>query len=694
MAQPQPQVPPRQFSSPQPASSPAPTPQNYQQLPPNKRPRLSPGATPQPELPYSTSPYAASPGAPVTPSTAATSAGSPVYPSMQQQQAQQQQAQQQQAQQQQAQQQQAQQQQAQQQAQHQVQQAQQQAQQQQAQHQQHQPLQQQQQQQAATSYATPYANGVSTPGTPLPLPESRPPPTPQVSTPQPPAPPLPYNNATFALGNNSAPGTPVMQQPAPTPGAMGPPSRPPDRPQKEYEYDVTDSLAGTGIDLRAEEQYLSELYVPDGQRTGFAPYPPGNKGTFYGAGPANQPAQPAGTDNQNALVAQEAEKAWAEGAKRLAQSRTVELNDAFLQIPIVYRQAEQFAKEHGLSLNLDMKNSAQPMGRMRLPEEFPRPSITVSVKTAPDSTTVNTTGTWIPQDSYLVDQLALLSLATKQRLRTLVEDANRIGKIRQASSHGEVTEEWQMAAAPLKSAETQEEGDAQQTGTEASSSLRVQKRSLDDTSSSQPSKVQKIAATNTVSHTVREVGKAERDWEERRLRRRNARKDGTAEPATTASRAGSVAPGTPGGSAPDSEKTISKKEQKKLDAVKKAEASSHASQNMTSSMFVGMPKTGSLFGKKKGGKSYSWMTGGASGAGTPRLGTPGKPGGATSSGPPAPANLALTVEGRARLGNWREDKEKGKNIQLRDWISVLEGDEVELRGLQSAYDKLDSSEPK
>ncbi|KAK1983562.1 hypothetical protein LZ30DRAFT_714072 [Colletotrichum cereale] len=642
MAQPQPQMPQRAFSPPQPSPSPAATQAGFA-LPPNKRPRLSPGATPQPESPYSTSPYAASPGAPVTPSTATTSAGSPIYPSAAQQP----------------------------------------------------PQQQQQPQQPATpGYATPYANGTTTPA--LALPDTRPTPPPQVSTPQPPAPPtLPqYTTATLALSTNT-PGTPVMQQPS-TPGAMGPPSRPPDRPQKEYEYDVTDSLAGTGIDLRAEEQFLSELYVPE-SRTGYPPYPPGNKGSFYGAGPANQPAQQAGTDAQNQLVAQAAEKAWQESAKRLAQTRTMELNNAFLQVPVVFRKAEKFAKDQGLSLNLEVKNSNQPMGRMRLPEEFPAPSVTVTTKNGPDSTVVTTSGTWIPQEAFLVDQLALLSLATKQRLRTLMEDSNRIAQIRQTTSHGEIPEEWQTAAAPLKSApETQGEDATQQTATEDGASPRpsAQKRPLENATSSQPNKVQKVSATNTMSHTVREVGKAERDWEERRLRKRNARKDGTTEAVSTPSRAGSVAPGTPGGSAPDSEKSISKKEQKKLDAVKKAEASSHANQNITSSMFVGMPKTGSLFGKKKGGKSYSWMTGGAGGASTPRMGTPGKPGGAAAPGPPAPANHALTVEGRARLGSWREDKEKGKNIQLRDWVAALEGDEIELRAMQAAYDKLDTSDPK
>ncbi|KAI1022630.1 hypothetical protein LB503_000596 [Fusarium chuoi] len=50
-----------------------------------------------------------------------------------------------------------------------------------------------------------------------------------------------------------------LMTPTPGPGVMGPPQRPAERPTKDYEYDVTDSLAGTGIDLRAEEQYMNDL---------------------------------------------------------------------------------------------------------------------------------------------------------------------------------------------------------------------------------------------------------------------------------------------------------------------------------------------------------------------------------------------------------------------------------------------------
>jgi hypothetical protein len=123
---------------------------------------------------------------------------------------------------------------------------------------------------------------------------------------------------------------------------------------------------------------------------------------------------------------------------------------------------------------------------------------------------------------------------------------------------------------------------------------------------------------------------------------------------------------------------------------------SHASQNLTSSLFAGLGRSGGLFGKKKSGKSYSWMSaaGAGSGASTPtRLSTPG-PGGRIPAAPAPPVNLNLTAEGRNRLGTWREDKEKGKNIQLRDWVSVLERDGTNSKALQDAYLRLDASGPR
>lgn len=517
--------------------------------------------------------------------------------------------------------------------------------------------------------------------------------------------------------------TPILAM-AQSPVVMGPPQRPAERPTKDYEYDVTDSLAGTGIDLRAEEQYMTDLYstnfdTNNEARTGFTHHPAGPKSTLYGAGLANQPAHSTADVTQQQFAAQQAEKAWSESSMRLAVQRTQEISDPFLLVAMLHRRAEKITREHHIGLNLDHKNNSQTMGKMRLPEQFPQPKVTVKVTPGPDSTMVHTTGSYIPHDAFLVDQLALLSIATKHRLRELVEDAGVVASNRQKTSHGDVPEEWALAAAPMN-AEPLEPMDittgdapvdgANGTGTNTSkrelwipicfvsSSYSPLIGSADAaglSNRSAPTKVPKISSFMTT--TMREQARQERELEEARLRKRQRRKDGIPDSGNTTSRAGSVAPGTPGSVAPEPEKTMTKKEIKRNQALKAAEANSHANQNMTSSMFAGLGGKGGLFGKKKTGKTYDWMNLGRGGSGTS---TPTRtmPGGGKAlgggAGTAAPANLALTSEGRNRLGTWREDKEKGKNIQLRDWVTVLERDGREMKALQRAYMHLDASNPK
>jgi hypothetical protein len=230
---------------------------------------------------------------------------------------------------------------------------------------------------------------------------------------------------------------------------MGPPSKPP---AKEIEYDVADSLAGTGIDLRAEEQYLAEFYAgsfTQEARTGAPANAPGNKGSFYGAGLANQPGEPVAALSQEAYEAEVAQKVWDEAAHNLAAVRSVEIRNPFLMIANLHHRVEKIAKEHGLAVNLDLKN-ANPAGKLRPAQEFPPPKVTVSTKPGPDGAMVTTTGSFIPHDAYLVDQLALMSVATKHRLRELIEDASVVAIHRQTTSHGEIPEEWADVAVPLR----------------------------------------------------------------------------------------------------------------------------------------------------------------------------------------------------------------------------------------------------
>jgi hypothetical protein len=194
-----------------------------------------------------------------------------------------------------------------------------------------------------------------------------------------------------------------------------------------------------------------------------------------------------------------------------------------------------------------------------------------------------------------------------------------------------------------------------------------------------------VKFSNEVVAALRAEALKERELEEARLRRRRTRQEGGG-----ASRAGSVIPGTPGSVAPDPmEKAPTKKEQKKKAAEKVNEAANHAAANVTTAQFLG--GGGGIFGKKK---KYSWMTGSTSGTSTPAQiltqNLPGTPTGKAVN----PAEEKLTSDGVRRLGTWREDKEKGMGIQIRDWIVVLEGDGREKKALQRAYATLDDSQPK
>lgn len=479
---------------------------------------------------------------------------------------------------------------------------------------------------------------------------------------------------------------PTGAQQTATTGAMGPPPAK-DRPQRTYEYEVTDSLLGTGVDIREEENALQEYYAGafgQDSRTGFPANAPGTPGSFYGAGTANQPGAPAST-GQKQYEAALAEQRWNESAARLSATRAAEHNSPFLQLANLHARAEKFARQYNLDLNLDTKT--QPVQKSRNPADYPvAPKVTVTTKEGPDGAMVSVYGSVLPPDSYLIDQLALLSIATKHRVRELLEDADQIATTRQQTSHGAIPSDWADSAAPLDSAGlpvNDDDGKANDNG--ANGSTNPLKRSLDASNVSGPIARPNVPATNHLAQVLREMGRAEREAEELRLKKRQKRLIG--DNGASASRAGSVAPGTPGSTAPEPEKAPTKKEQKKI-AAQKHDASAD-NVNKTTMKFLGG-------GKKK----YSWMSMGANTPSTPNkqaasaAGTPAAAAAAASAASKAPESKSLTSEGRYKLGGWREYSEKGKDIQLRDWITALERDGREKLALQHAYMKLDSSEPR
>ncbi|KAF3926882.1 hypothetical protein ABW20_dc0104641 [Dactylellina cionopaga] len=200
--------------------------------------------------------------------------------------------------------------------------------------------------------------------------------------------------------------------------------------------------------------------------------------------------------------------------------------------------------------------------------------------------------------------------------------------------------------------------------------------------SRQPSLISETAKS------LRQIATDERLIEEARIAARMQRINGT-KPGTPAVDGTPGEAGNPasGSVAPEPEKRMTAKEAKKAQNSRLDEIQSHKSANETASLMLG--------GRKK---KYSWMSagggagggGGGSGANTPSR-TPGTPG--ASAGTPgavvgaAASNGPIMYWGK-RMGEWNEQGDRGKNIQLRDWNMALESDGRERKTLQKSYLKM------
>lgn len=186
--------------------------------------------------------------------------------------------------------------------------------------------------------------------------------------------------------------------------------------------------------------------------------------------------------------------------------------------------------------------------------------------------------------------------------------------------------------------------------------------------------------------SVRALAMDERMIEEARaaarLTRLNGAKTGT--PAAEGGTGESTNP-PPGSVAPEPEKRMTAKEAKKAQNSRLDEIQSHKAANETASLMLG--------GGRK--KKYSWMSagagaGGGSGASTPNR-LPGNSGAAAGTPGAAAAAIATNVPTMywgKRMGEWSEQGDRGKGIQIRDWIQALELDGRETKTLQKAYLKL------
>lgn len=128
-------------------------------------------------------------------------------------------------------------------------------------------------------------------------------------------------------------------------------------------------------------------------------------------------------------------------------------------------------------------------------------------------------------------------------------------------------------------------------------------------------------------------------------------------------------------------KAMTKKEARKMADSKVSEAQQHQQSVETARMATNSMLSGSLFGTKK---SYSWLNRGPSTSG---FSTPSRVNTATPSGgdPGRPGEPAVIPA--KRLGGWREDRERGLGIQVRDVLYMLELDGRGRKHVQKAYSR-------
>ncbi|PSK49427.1 Dynactin, isoform [Elsinoe australis] len=506
----------------------------------------------------------------------------------------------------------------------------------------------------------------------------------------------------------------------PPAGIMGPPPRPTaeQKAAKEKEEkekvtdisDISDAMWGSGVDLREEENYLSStnrtfygsqsfsqsfgdsqstIASPNNSFSNLTQSLPGSH--LHGSGPVSQPAA-----SMESIEA-EIDRKHREAAMKYAKEHEQHLRHPFLLGNSTRHKVHKIAVEQGV--HLDVKGLYEP------PRPPQRPPQTAQGINGVVSVGENDTGlasiraksipeaqhAFLEEGARYAEILSILSLAANERLRTLLDEAFTISRGRQLGSHGVVPPELADIAT----------GQGRRSTSVKQESIT---RSLWDPAKAPPESVdgkqETVSFANSLPSHLSSLAISEHSAEAARVKRR-AERAAKAAAAANASADGEVAPGTspatpaPGTPAPATpisnespiaaEKPLTKKEREKLAKGQNSETVLHKNANTTAAMQLG-------FGKKA--KKYSWMTGGAgSGAPTNPFAKPvSKSSGGGENRKEVNGEVRKEKKGlgkERKFGDWREDGEKGKGVQLRDLAVVMDRDGKSRRALELAWLKLE-----
>lgn len=483
---------------------------------------------------------------------------------------------------------------------------------------------------------------------------------------------------------------------------MPPPPRPKeDKDEKIGVDDIGDSLFGSGINLKDEENYMhntwnnrhsqNESFQTNNSTSFGSNGSSGNnsyayltQGTSFGS--QGQNGAMAGTMGQPLSqedVENEAKRKREVAARKQAELWQYHLNNQYLQGNCVRKRMHKIAQDNGVKLDIH---------GVYVLETQQQPQVMVNGSGTSGIVEVKKPEAMIESGVTYEHMLTLLSLASQERMRGLVDDAYGLARARRYGDHGRVVpvdfadiatglgQQSQETVVP--ESVTGSQWDKPVAASIEGSNGEAQTNGVKPTPS--PGPVQTVAYQGSLNIKLRELAESDMRAEKERLRKREARKrkaesgDGTT-PMDTASDVpaeplATVAPVKP----------LTKKEQNKKnkEAAAHTEAQALNQSNQTAAMMA-------LGGKKN---RYSWMSGGSANVPTNRFAKPGS-GTATPKGQPEPSKGPTEVkqaeEKKAPTwGDWREDDVQSKGIELRDLILVLERDGKDKRVLAKALRKL------
>ncbi|GAB7353217.1 hypothetical protein MBLNU459_g3737t1 [Dothideomycetes sp. NU459] len=539
------------------------------------------------------------------------------------------------------------------------------------------------------------------------------------------------NYHTYSPMNATSPPPFNVPQPyasSPVMGSMGPPPRPnPEKPEKEEKEkihdisDVTDVFHGSGIDLREEENYMTNTFrnvhgsasfnnsfgsstTTPSPNNSFSQLNQGSFGStqaFSGSGPISQP--PASQES----VEEELTRKHKLAARELAEKQQQHLRDPFLQSNIIRHRMHKIAYDQGVALNVEGLFD-------KIPE---RPQNVHGVTaTGPNGTAAASLKAHglLQETAPLADILALVSLAANERARALLDDAYAVARGRRCCSHGLVPPDLSDVAVG-ENAKTTYAASTSLTGTawdrpakrDSNGEIKPEPVSQGTPASEDPT----VSFSSAITGHLRDLAIRDRDAERERVRKRQERarralsaNDPDAMNTPMPDVLPTSAAGTPSaaatpvpldaGSQIAPEKPMTKKERERQAKLGQTEEVLHKNANTTAAMQLG-------FGRK--GKKYSWMTGGQGAAPV----NPYKPTTKPTTAPSAAVNgngagkspggvpeqgIDKALQARERKwGGWREDGIEGRGIQVRDWVVVLERDGREKKALQKCLLRLDST---